>query len=157
MQCPFCVRSMPLCVSFSFSSLGRWDRDVNARFIKNDVLGVDGHVLAVAKYRVNFFKGNAFFMKRYPPDPEHVPLLQWMSKNLDAWYATHRPPFAISHDDFRLDNILFLKKDNHRAVAVDWGGSNWALPLRDVSYFLGQWSHSRDSTQVGEAATKRIP
>lgn len=31
----------------------------------------------------------------------------------------------------------FLKHDGHRAVAVDWGSSEWASPLRDAAYFLG--------------------
>jgi hypothetical protein len=77
------------------------------------------------------------FLERHPPDPEHENLLHWLAKNLDAWYATRVPPFAISHGDFRLDNIIFLEKDNKRAVAVDWGASNWCSPLRDVAYFLG--------------------
>ncbi|KAK3704341.1 hypothetical protein LTR37_013894 [Vermiconidia calcicola] len=77
------------------------------------------------------------FLERHPPAEEHRRLLYWMSENLDAWYATRIPPFAISHGDFRLDNIIFLEKDHKRAVAVDWGGSNWCSPLRDASYFLG--------------------
>ena len=77
------------------------------------------------------------FLKRYPPAKDHEKLLYWMCENLDAWYATRVPPFAISHGDFRLDNIIFLEKDNHRAIAVDWGGSNWCSPPRDAAYFLG--------------------
>ena len=76
-------------------------------------------------------------IERHSPAEEHKKLLYWMSKNVDAWNATRIPPFAISHGDFRLDNIIYLEKDHKRAVAVDWGGSNWVSPLRDASYFLG--------------------
>ena len=77
------------------------------------------------------------FLKRFPVNEEMEKLLYWMSEHLDDWYATRNPPFAISHGDFRLDNIMFLKGDGDRAVAVDWGGSNWCSPMRDAAYFLG--------------------
>ncbi|KAH0845741.1 phosphotransferase [Fonsecaea pedrosoi] len=77
------------------------------------------------------------FRTRQKLPPEQEQLLNWLSENLDDWWATREGPFCIFHGDFRLDNILFLAKDNHRAVAVDWGGLGWASPMRDAGYFLG--------------------
>lgn len=77
------------------------------------------------------------FLKRHPPSPEHRKICDWLSENLDAWWATRIPPFCIFHGDFRLDNVMFLKTDGDRAVAMDWGGVTWDSPLRDAAYFLG--------------------
>lgn len=77
------------------------------------------------------------FHTRQTLSPEQEKLLDWLAENLDDWWATREGPFCIFHGDFRLDNIMYLAKDNHRAVAVDWGGLSWASPMRDVGYFLG--------------------
>ena len=77
------------------------------------------------------------FRTRQTLSPEQEKLLDWMSTNLDAWWRTREGPFCIFHGDFRLDNIMYLAKDNHRAIAVDWGGLSWASPMRDAAYFLG--------------------
>lgn len=77
------------------------------------------------------------FRIRQTLTPEQEKLLDQLSTSLDVWWETREPHFCIFHGDYRLDNTIYLAKDNKCAVAVDWGSLSWASPLRDVAYLLG--------------------
>jgi Ecdysteroid kinase-like family len=57
-----------------------------------------------------------------------------------TWWATGRPtPFALVHNDYRLDNLLFAPagSDLPAVTTVDWQSLSTGLPLRDVAYLIG--------------------
>lgn len=57
---------------------------------------------------------------------------------LIGWLEKHLPPddgkVALTHGDYRLDNVMF-SKDNHRVIAVlDWELSTLGHPYSDLAY-----------------------
>ncbi len=57
---------------------------------------------------------------------------------LPRWGEQYQGPFALTHNDFRLDNMLFGGADPARPVAVvDWQTVGKGAPAGDVAYFLG--------------------
>ncbi|MEZ5999143.1 phosphotransferase [Hyphomonas sp.] len=47
-------------------------------------------------------------------------------------------PFALTHNDFRLDNMLFGKPGSPKPLAVvDWQTPGKGAPANDVAYFIG--------------------
>ena len=47
-------------------------------------------------------------------------------------------PFALTHNDFRLDNMLFGKPGSPKPLAVvDWQTAGKGAPANDVAYFIG--------------------
>lgn len=66
---------------------------------------------------------------------ENLALLAAFSERLDGWLHRPETPFALTHGDFRLDNMLF--GENVPLAVVDWQTVAIGHPLADVSYFLG--------------------
>jgi aminoglycoside phosphotransferase (APT) family kinase protein len=47
-------------------------------------------------------------------------------------------PFALTHVDYRLDNLLIdARRDPPQVTVVDWQSITVGAPLNDVAYFLG--------------------
>lgn len=65
----------------------------------------------------------------------NLALLAAFSERLDGWLRRPETPFALTHGDFRLDNMLF--GDAVPLAVVDWQTVAIGHPLADVSYFLG--------------------
>jgi hypothetical protein len=56
---------------------------------------------------------------------------------LARWMVAPAPTFAVVHGDYRLDNLLFARRDPGKVAAVDWQTVGIAQPGRDLAYFLG--------------------
>jgi hypothetical protein len=52
------------------------------------------------------------------------------------WLTDRGERFAVTHGDYRLDNLLFPPDDPARVAAVDWQTTALGPPGRDVAYFL---------------------
>jgi hypothetical protein len=58
--------------------------------------------------------------------------------HIQNYFALQRPPWTITHGDFRLDNMLFSARGGTLPVAVlDWQTATLGPGVTDVSYFLG--------------------
>lgn len=57
---------------------------------------------------------------------------------LPKWGEAQPGPFALTHNDFRLDNMLFGKPGAPKPIAlVDWQTAAKGAPANDVAYFIG--------------------
>ena len=69
------------------------------------------------------------------PIPAMDELIAWLEKNL--------PPddgaSGLVHGDFRLDNMIFAKKEPTILAVLDWELSTLGHPLADLSYQCMQW------------------
>ncbi|MHC4109153.1 MAG: phosphotransferase, partial [Planctomycetota bacterium] len=63
----------------------------------------------------------------------------WAGRNLVAWSAASAEgPHAITHGDYRVDNMLFATAEGGYPLAVvDWQTCGHGTPVADASYFLG--------------------
>tara|TARA_R110000803_G_scaffold63888_2_gene124625 strand:+ start:211 stop:1293 length:1083 start_codon:yes stop_codon:yes gene_type:complete len=60
------------------------------------------------------------------------------SAALPRWGEVQPGPFALTHNDFRLDNMLFGKPGAPKPIAlVDWQTAAKGAPANDVAYFIG--------------------
>lgn len=85
------------------------------------------------------------FLGRRQLDPATAEVLEGFADNFTAW-ATGRPdPFALVHNDYRLDNLLFAPAGSGlpAVTAVDWQSLSTGLPLRDVAYLIGTGLHQQ--------------
>jgi hypothetical protein len=58
--------------------------------------------------------------------------------HIQNYFALQRPPWTITHGDFRLDNVLFSARGGTLPVAVlDWQTASLGPGVTDVAYFLG--------------------
>lgn len=65
-------------------------------------------------------------------------VVQQLGGLLDRYYARQPRPWTITHQDFRLDNLLFDAKAGAMPVAVvDWQTVRIGPGVSDVAYFLG--------------------
>ena len=78
-------------------------------------------------------------VKRHYPGrlaPDVVEVCERYVRN-HAWWNRPRPfPKCFSHNDFRVDNMLF-HPDGGRVAVVDWQTSSFLGTGMDVAYFLG--------------------
>jgi aminoglycoside phosphotransferase (APT) family kinase protein len=64
-------------------------------------------------------------------------------------------PFALTHNDYRLDNMLFGKPGAPKPLAVvDWQTAGKGAPASDVAYFIGA-GLTRDDRPKHEQALLR--
>ncbi|MCP5178544.1 MAG: phosphotransferase [Pseudomonadales bacterium] len=77
------------------------------------------------------------FIDRYHDrlPPEHRRLLERFTGKLDRWTQPPPGPQALTHGDYRLDNMLF--GDRCPLAVVDWQTVSIGNPVSDVAYFLG--------------------
>ncbi len=67
-------------------------------------------------------------------DPEVIKVCDKFIRCHAAWNAPRELPKCYSHNDFRVDNMLF---GGDRVAVVDWQTSNFLGSGMDVAYFLG--------------------
>ncbi|MEQ8494678.1 MAG: phosphotransferase, partial [Gammaproteobacteria bacterium] len=67
-------------------------------------------------------------------DPEVIAVCDKFVRHHAAWNAPRPAPKCFSHNDFRVDNMLF---GGPRIAIVDWQTSNYLGTGMDVAYFLG--------------------
>ena len=71
-------------------------------------------------------------------EPEHVALARELGPKSPSVVAKiWRPPFVVSHGDYRADNLLFGKTPEAEPLTViDWQGTRLGIPGLDVAYCL---------------------
>ncbi len=67
-------------------------------------------------------------------DPQVIKVCDKFIRNHAAWNAPRDMPKCYSHNDFRVDNMLF---EGESVAVVDWQTSNFLGSGMDVAYFLG--------------------
>ncbi len=67
-------------------------------------------------------------------EPEVIAVCDRFIRHHAAWNAPRDFPKTFSHNDFRVDNMLF---GGSRIAVVDWQTSNFLGAGMDVAYFLG--------------------
>ena len=67
-------------------------------------------------------------------DPDVIRVCEAFIQNHAAWNAPRDFPKTFSHNDFRVDNMMF---GGERVAVVDWQTSNFLGSGMDVAYFLG--------------------
>ena len=69
---------------------------------------------------------------------EQVDLSRAFGPRILDWMGDREGPLAITHGDYRLDNLLFGTTAGGPAVtAVDWQTPGHGPPVADLAYFLG--------------------
>jgi Ecdysteroid kinase-like family len=82
----------------------------------------------------------AGFLETYGPhlDAESLDLLHEFGQVVGPWISGIDGPLAVTHGDFRLDNLLYGTAPGAPAVTtVDWQTPGHGAPVGDLSYFLG--------------------
>lgn len=70
--------------------------------------------------------------------PEALEAAERLGPRLAAWLMQPEGARAVTHGDYRLDNMLFgTPEGGHPLTVVDWQTPGHGPPLADVSYFLG--------------------
>lgn len=65
-------------------------------------------------------------------------VVQQFGARIEAYYAQQPRPWTITHQDFRLDNLLFDARNGAMPVAVlDWQTVRIGPGVSDVAYFIG--------------------
>ena len=80
------------------------------------------------------------FVQTYAPylTSDALTLVERFGGALFDWVEGRSGPRAVTHGDFRLDNLLFGTAEGVPPVTVvDWQTPGHAPPISDVSYFLG--------------------
>ena len=67
-------------------------------------------------------------------DPKVVKVCDKYVASHEAWNQPRTGPKCFSHNDFRVDNMLF---NENQVAVVDWQTSNYLSTGMDVAYFLG--------------------
>ncbi len=80
-------------------------------------------------------------------DPDVIKVCDKYIRNHAAWNAPRDMPKCFSHNDFRVDNMLF---GGERVAVVDWQTSNFLGSGMDVAYFLGG-AFDRETRRAHEA------
>jgi Phosphotransferase enzyme family len=75
--------------------------------------------------------------------------------SLPKWGEQYKGPVALTHSDYRLDNMLFGKPGARKRLAVvDWQTVGKGAPANDVAYFIGA-GLTREERPKHEAALLR--
>ncbi len=99
---------------------------------------------------LNYTRGNRGFLREfiaqcYPEwrrryagrlDREVLEMGAALVARLERYFGDRGAPLAITHNDLRLDNILFTDAAG-RAVIVDWQTIGAGAPMSDVAYCIG--------------------
>ena len=90
----------------------------------------------------------AHFEKTYAHrmDPDVIKVCAKLVQHHAAWNAPRPRPKCYSHNDFRVDNMLF---GGERICVVDWQTSNYLGTGMDVAYFLSG-AFDRDTRRATE-------
>jgi hypothetical protein len=78
-------------------------------------------------------------------------LIEVFAPHYADWVCAEGRPVALTHNDFRLDNLLF---NNGHSIALDWQTFASAHPGRDTGLFLGCSVHTDTRRSVQDEALK---
>ena len=79
-------------------------------------------------------------------DPKVIEVCDQYVASHEKWNQPRSGPKCFSHNDFRVDNMLFSEK---QVAVVDWQTSNYLSTGMDVAYFIGS-AFNRDTRQAVE-------
>lgn len=82
----------------------------------------------------------AIFRERYADslEPELMAICEELNEAKELWFGRDSETKAITHGDFRLDNMLFDIKGGTEEIAVlDWQTVTVGDPMIDIGYFMG--------------------
>jgi hypothetical protein len=83
------------------------------------------------------FPGFLATYRRYLTD-DAAELVEWFGGHLATWVDERTGPMAVTHGDYRLDNLLFgTAAGGPPVTAVDWQSPGHGPPIADVAYFCG--------------------
>jgi hypothetical protein len=84
-----------------------------------------------------FFPGFAATYRRHL-DADEFALAEEFGGHIDRWRSERSGPKAVTHGDYRLDNMLFATPEGGPPVTVvDWQTPAHGDPIADLSYFVG--------------------
>ena len=79
----------------------------------------------------------AEFVERYATRPADTEVLMAFAERFVSWAQGRPKPFSLVHNDYRLDNLVFLPLGSDDTVAaVDWQALTIGLPARDLAFLL---------------------
>lgn len=87
------------------------------------------------------------FLATYAPHlaTDERELIETFGPLLGQWMEGRTGPLAVTHGDYRLDNLLFgTSAGGPPVTAVDWQTPGHGPPISDVAYFLGAGPVSTD-------------
>jgi hypothetical protein len=71
-------------------------------------------------------------------DADGRDLVERFGTRLGEWVANRDAPLAVTHGDYRLDNLLFGDgRGAPRVTVVDWQSPGHGTPFADLAYFCG--------------------
>jgi hypothetical protein len=112
----------------------RWDDGSLADLPFLDVFTEDGAAFLGSLH----VEATERFVARYRDalDAADVATLRASAAAISAWVLARPAPFALTHGDYRLDNLMF-DSDGETVTALDWQTLGLGPPARDVAYLLG--------------------
>ena len=96
--------------------------------------------LMVGLYVEKFPQAVPLVRKRFAKllNPGVIDIVQDFADNIERYFALQAGPFTVSHQDYRLDNMMFDIKGGQSPVGVlDWQTLIPGPSALDVSYFVG--------------------
>jgi Phosphotransferase enzyme family len=82
---------------------------------------------------------------------DEIAVLASSRELLVPWLLARGERFAVTHGDYRLDNLLFPEADPRGVAAVDWQTVGLGPPGRDLAYFLATSLSPEDRRRHEEA------
>ncbi len=116
----------------------RWDDPTldEIDWIEHDTGGADAGAGLAVMWQM-FFPGWAGTYRSHLSADEFE-LAEQFGAMIGAWRGGRTGPKAITHGDYRLDNMLFATPDGGPPVTVvDWQTPAHGSPITDLSYFIG--------------------
>ncbi|MEX0767453.1 MAG: aminoglycoside phosphotransferase family protein [Microthrixaceae bacterium] len=94
------------------------------------------------------------FLERYADrlSPELSQTVSYLGNNLTPYLANRAGPRTLTHNDFRLDNLLFGAE---RVAVVDFQTVSYGYPLADLAYFIGGSLLQEDRAEAEEALVRQ--
>jgi len=94
------------------------------------------------------------FLERYEDrlSPELSRTVNHLGENLTPYLANRSGPRTLTHNDFRLDNLLFGAE---RVAVVDFQTVSYGYPLADLAYFIGGSLQQEERDEYEEALVRQ--
>jgi hypothetical protein len=67
----------------------------------------------------------------------YVDILDAFQPRFERWFHAQGRVAALTHNDYRLDNVMFTEGDSPESVALDWQSFTVSHPGFDLGLFLG--------------------
>lgn len=105
-----------------------------------DALPWMGRDRTVGLYRDTYIQTHAQVCAHFSGklEPAVLGLIEQFASRITDYYARQPRPWTITHQDYRLDNLLFEARGGAMPLAVlDWQTIRIGPGMSDVSYFIG--------------------